>query len=72
MPNSDLWIGALSLVLRHDLTGCAVAARQAADVLARIAEHPDVDRDTRTLCDEASARLMDRHTETPRCRPHQH
>ena len=63
MPNSDLWAGALSLVLRHDLTGCAVAASRAADLLARIAEHADVDPEMRTLCEEASMRLIDRHLE---------
>lgn len=72
MPNIDLWAGALSLVLRHDLTGCAVSARQAADLLARLADSPDVDRDTRTLCDEASLRLIDLHPETTGCRPCQH
>lgn len=69
MPNIDLWAGALSLVLRHDLTGCAVSAHQAADLLARIADNPDVDHATRTLCDEASLRLIDLHTEEARCRP---
>lgn len=72
MSKSDLWAGALSLVLRHDLTGCTVAARQAADLLARIAEHPDVDPDMRTICDEASMRLVDRHMEATRCRSPQH
>jgi hypothetical protein len=41
-------------------------------LLARIAEHPDVDPDTRALCDEASLRLMDRRTEEQPCRPCQH
>lgn len=72
MPNIELWAGALSLVLRHDLTGCALSARQAADLLARIADNPNVDRETRALCEEASLRLIDQHGEATRCRPYQH
>lgn len=72
MPNSELWAGALSLVLRHDLTGCTLSAQQAASLLARIADHPDVDQETRALCEEASLRLSDRHGESVPCRPRQH
>lgn len=72
MPNTELWAGALSLVLRHDLTGCTLSAQQAASLLARIAENPDVDEETRTLCEEASLRLSDLHGEPMRCQPRQH
>ena len=72
MPNTELWAGALSLVLRHDLTGCTHSARQAAALLARIADHPDVDLETRTLCEEASLRLTDFPAETKRCHPDRH
>lgn len=72
MPNIELWAGALSLVLRHDLTGCALSARQAADLLSRIADNPEVDRETRALCDEASLRLIDLHEEGSRCHPCRH
>lgn len=57
---SRLCIGALNLLLRHALTDCARSGVQAADLLERIAEEPGVDRETRTLCAEASARLSTR------------
>lgn len=54
---ADLCIGALTLLLRHGLTGCPRSAEQAADLLERIADAPGVDRDMRRLCAEASLRL---------------
>lgn len=72
MPHTELWAGALSLLLRHGLTGCTQSALQAADLLGRIAEFPDVDNDTRMLCEQASLRLTDPHGELTSCRPCQH
>lgn len=60
MLESDLWAGALNLLMRHELSGCSHAARQAAGLLDRIAEQPDVDRETRTLCERMSERLARR------------
>lgn len=54
---TDLCVGALSLLLRHGLTGCARSAAQAAELLERIADAPGVDGDMRRLCAEASERL---------------
>lgn len=59
MPNTELWAGALSLVLRHNETGCQQSAHQAACLLARISDTPDVDLETRSLCERASQRLAD-------------
>ncbi|HMV54348.1 MAG TPA: hypothetical protein PLX20_09130 [Rhodocyclaceae bacterium] len=56
-PEARLCIGALTLLLRHGLTGCSRAAEQAADLLERIAAAPGVDRDMRRLCEAASQRL---------------
>lgn len=68
MPSSELWAGALSLLLRHDLTGCSVAARQAATVLDHIACCPEVDAETRSLCEAASVRLSAAGSENASCR----
>lgn len=54
---SRLCTGALALLLRHELTGCARSAAQAAELLERIADAPGVDDDMRRLCAEASERL---------------
>ena len=63
-PPASLWAGALSAVLSYDETGCPHASRRAADLLARLADFPDTDRDLRDLCERASQRL-DRSPETP-------
>lgn len=55
-----LYAGALNLMLRHDLTGCPRSARQAADLLERLADSPAVDADTRQLCARMSERLLER------------
>lgn len=68
MPSPELWAGALSLLLRHHQTGCSLTARQAATVLDRIADSPEVDADTRALCEDASFRLSAANPETPPCR----
>lgn len=57
LPPPDLWAGALSLVLRHQRTGCPHSARQAADLLDRLAAFPDLDDETRDLCEQESERL---------------
>lgn len=59
MPSHDLYAGALTLVMRHDLTGCARSARQAADLLERLAASPAMDGDTRSLCEQMCERLLD-------------
>lgn len=57
MPSSDLWAGALSLVLIHDETGCPHSALNAARLLERLCEMEGLDSDTRVLCERASLRL---------------
>ncbi|MBK7955362.1 MAG: hypothetical protein KBE22_16530 [Candidatus Accumulibacter sp.] len=57
MPSSDLWAGALSLVLIHDETGCPHSALNAARLLERLCEMEGIDADTRILCERASRRL---------------
>ncbi len=59
MPPNALWAGALSLLLQHNETGCRKSARQAADLLDRLADDPALDSDTRKLCQRASDRLGD-------------
>lgn len=58
MPSSDLWAGALSLLLIHHETGCPYSALNAARLLELLGEMNDVDVDTRSLCERASVRLM--------------
>lgn len=57
MPASELWAGALSLVLIHHETGCPHSALQAARLLDRLGEMADLDDATRGLCERASNRL---------------
>ena len=57
MPNTELFAGALSQLLRHDLSGCPRATRQAAELLDRLAETPGLDRETRSLCEQMSRQL---------------
>lgn len=57
MPSSELWAGALSLVLMHNETGCPHSALHAARLLERLGEMDGVDSETRRLCERASARL---------------
>ncbi len=57
MPDTELWAGALSLLLRHDLMGCEHAAHQAADLLDRLADLPGLDGETRDLCERMSCKL---------------
>jgi hypothetical protein len=57
MPNTELFAGALSQLLRHELSGCPRATRNAADLLDRLAALPGIDDETRELCDRMSERL---------------
>ena len=58
MPNTQLFAGALSQLMRHDLSGCPRATRNAVDLLDRLAELPELDRETRDLCHRMSERLI--------------
>ncbi|PKO38764.1 MAG: hypothetical protein CVU31_18470 [Betaproteobacteria bacterium HGW-Betaproteobacteria-4] len=57
MPSSELWAGALSLLLIHHETGCRHSALNAARLLDRIGALDEIDADTRNLCERASSRL---------------
>jgi hypothetical protein len=57
MPSTDLWAGALSLVLIHEETGCIHSALHAARLLDQLSETKELDDDTRRLCERASCRL---------------
>ena len=57
MSSEKLLVGALILLMRHDLTGCAHAASQAATLLDRLSDLPELDGDTRRLCDQMSIKL---------------
>lgn len=59
MPNTELWAGALSLMVRYAETGCAHSGRQAARLLDRIAGMPGIDHETGMLLERASQRLAD-------------
>ncbi len=67
MPTSELWAGALSLLLLHHETGCAHSALHAARLLDQISDAEGVDSDTRMLCERASTRLSshERHHACP-------
>jgi hypothetical protein len=57
MATSDLWAGALSLLLLHDESGCPQSALHAARLLDRLSESTGLDEPTRCLCERASERL---------------
>lgn len=59
MPNAELFAGALSLLMRHQLTGCTHAASQAASLFDRLSDTPELDEETRCLCDQISMKLAD-------------
>ncbi|KAB2921167.1 MAG: hypothetical protein F9K30_15055 [Dechloromonas sp.] len=58
MPHSELWAGALSLLLIHDETGCPHSARHATLLLDRLCDMENLDEETRRLCERASQRLQ--------------
>ncbi len=60
---SQLWAGALSLLLIHDETGCLHSAGQAARLLEQLADDAELTRDLRDLCERASQRLRTPGTE---------
>lgn len=62
MPATELYAGALGLLLQHDLTGCRHAAGQAAGLLDRLAVLPGLDKDMRGLCERMADRLDARST----------
>lgn len=57
MPSTELWAGALGLLLHHSETGCPSAARQAARLLEHLSNSPEVDAELSALCERASVRL---------------
>ncbi len=56
-PTASLFAGALDHLMRHSLSGCGQAARHAADLLEQLSARPDVDRETRSLCERMSDAL---------------
>ena len=61
MPTSELWAGALSLLLIHNESGCPHSALNAARILDRLSESNELDDETRQLCERASNRLQHCH-----------
>ena len=57
MPATELWAGALSLILIHEETGCQHSALHAARLLDQLCDIADIDDATRRLCERASSRL---------------
>ena len=57
MPAATLWAGALSLLLIHSESGCPHSALNAARLLDRLCDSPELDEETRNLCERASQRL---------------
>jgi hypothetical protein len=57
MATSELWAGALSLLLLHDESGCPHSALNAARLLDRLSESTSLDESTRCLYERASERL---------------
>lgn len=59
MPNTEIWAGALSLMVRYTETGCTQSGRQAACLLDRIVDMPGIDGETCALLERACLRLAD-------------
>lgn len=57
MPSSELWAGALSLLLIHHETGCPHSALNASRLLDCLCNLEGIDADTRDLRERASTRL---------------
>ena len=57
MPATELWAGALSLILIHEETGCQHSALHAARLLDQLCDIADIDDATLCLCERASSRL---------------
>lgn len=56
-PATNLLLGALTLLLRHQLSHCAHSGLLAADLLQRLADSAGIDSETRQLCELVSCRL---------------
>jgi len=56
-PATNLLIGTLTLLLRHQLSQCAHSGLLAADLLQRLADSAGIDSETRQLCELVSCRL---------------
>jgi len=54
---TQILLGALDHLVRYQLTGCTHSAHVAVQLLAQLASQPDVDGDTRDLCDRMSDAL---------------
>ena len=61
MLASELWAGALSLLLIHHESGCPHSALNAALILDRLCESDELEDETRQLCERASSRLLHCH-----------
>ena len=61
MLASELWAGALSLLLIHHESGCPHSALNAALILDRLCESDELDDETPQLCERASSRLLHCH-----------
>lgn len=55
--SQQLLAGTLAILLRHYLTGCPATSLQAAGLLERLADTPDLDRDLRDSCEQLSSYL---------------
>lgn len=56
-PATNLLMGTLTLLLRHQLSHCAHSGLLAADLLQRLADSAGIDSETRQLCELVSCRL---------------
>lgn len=68
MPSTELWAGALSLLLLHEETGCPHSALNAALLLDQLSDSEGLDEETRRLCERASRRLTQKE-HRPACPP---
>jgi len=56
-PATNLLMGTLTLLLRHQLSHCVHSGLLAADLLQRLADSAGIDSETRQLCELVSCRL---------------
>jgi hypothetical protein len=57
MTNPLIWAGTLTLILIHAESGCRHSALHAARLLEQLSETPELDDETRALCERASQRF---------------
>ena len=62
-PTATLFAGALDHLMRYTLTGCSHAAHHAMNLLERLSDQQDVDREPRCLCWRMSEALAGVRTE---------